>query len=167
MSRGIGGENRFIADRMVGTLTRYLRFIGYDVISANSLREGNLREDTLLLEIAERDDRILLTRDRELARRGGTRAVFLDSADVMDQLQQLIRSGMVDPHLELRMHRCSLCNSLLRPATQQEICSTEYAPAQKGGTDFFWCRNCRRLYWMGSHGRNLSDRLEALRRSLH
>ncbi len=57
---------------MLGTLTRYLRFMGYDTMSANSLSPGgSTREDTLLLEIAAGgDDRFLLTRDRELARRG-------------------------------------------------------------------------------------------------
>jgi len=52
---------RFLTDRMLGTLTRYLRFMGYDTMSANSLSPGNTREDTLLLDIASKDDRILLT----------------------------------------------------------------------------------------------------------
>jgi|GEM_PF-4280056 len=56
---------------MLGTLTQYLRFMGYDTRSANELKPGNSREDTELLELAERGDRILLTRDAELARRGG------------------------------------------------------------------------------------------------
>jgi uncharacterized protein with PIN domain len=45
-------EPRFITDRMLGTLTRYLRFMGYDTVSANDLYEGNRREDSLLLERA-------------------------------------------------------------------------------------------------------------------
>ena len=57
---------------MLGTLCRYLRFMGYDAESAHSMSEGNPREDTLLLRSAEREDRILLTRDRESARRGGS-----------------------------------------------------------------------------------------------
>ncbi|MDD1677142.1 MAG: Mut7-C RNAse domain-containing protein, partial [Methanomicrobiales archaeon] len=60
---------------MLGTLTRYLRFMGYDTLSANSLEGGNAAEDTVLLRIAENEGRILLTRDRELARRGGKQAI--------------------------------------------------------------------------------------------
>ena len=63
-------DTRFIADRMLGTLTRYLRFMGYDTISANGFMSGSADEDTLLLALAHDEHRILLTRDHELARRG-------------------------------------------------------------------------------------------------
>jgi uncharacterized protein with PIN domain len=148
----------FIVDRMLGTLARYLRFMGYDTISATSLREGNAREDTLLLQRAVHEGRILLTRDRELARRGGDQAVLIGDEQVMPQVRQLADLGLIDP--ELRMTRCSLCNELLRPATGHEIDGAVYAPRKKEELAFFWCRNCRKLYWMGSHGRSLSRRLK-------
>jgi len=66
------GQPRFLADRMLGTLCRYLRFMGYDTVSATEMAEGNTREDTILLARARAEGRILLTRDRELARRGDT-----------------------------------------------------------------------------------------------
>ncbi|HDR72812.1 MAG TPA: hypothetical protein ENN85_02710 [Methanoculleus sp.] len=154
---------RFLADRMLGTLTRYLRFMGFDVLSANSLRPGSRREDTTLLEIAGRGQRILLTRDRELARRGADRAVLIESEDVLDQVRQLVRAGLIDPDIRLRMRRCSLCNACLRRASEEEITRTEYAPAERTGLVFYWCPRCRKLYWMGSHGRNLSERLDGVR----
>lgn len=153
-----GRRSLFIVDRMLGTLGRYLRFMGYDTVSATSLREGNAREDTLLLQRAAHEGRILLTRDRELARRGGERAVLIQDERVMPQVRQLADLGLIDP--ELRMTRCSLCNELLRPASVHEIQSTAYAPRKKEELAFFWCRNCRKLYWMGSHGRALSRRLK-------
>ena len=151
-------NRRFIADRMLGTLTRYLRFMGYDTLSANSLRRGNNREDTLILEIAAHDGRVILTRDRELARRGGQDAVLITSEAVLDQVRQLVTEGIIE-NTHLRMTRCSLCNNLLRPATMAEVKSTDYAPEQRNDLDFFWCSTCHRLYWMGSHGRNLAERL--------
>jgi uncharacterized protein with PIN domain len=148
---------RFLTDRMLGTLTRYLRFMGYDTMSANSLSRGNSREDTLLLEIAERDDRMLLTRDRELARRGGVRAVYVRSENILEQIRQLADIGLIEP--EIRMSRCSLCNARLRPATPREIRETEYAPPVIPAREFYWCPICRKLYWMGSHGEHLERRL--------
>jgi uncharacterized protein with PIN domain len=158
MSAEPAARHSFIVDRMLGTLSRYLRFMGYDTISANSLREGNRKEDTLLLTRAEKEGRILLTRDRELARRGGERAVLIHDENVIPQVRQLARLGLIEP--ELRMNRCSLCNAVLRPARQDEICGTSYAPAKKESLEFFWCKNCRKLYWMGSHGSSLSRRLK-------
>jgi uncharacterized protein len=88
-------KNRFLADRMLGTLTRYLRFMGYDTISANGLSPGDSQEDTRLLDLAYRDHRILLTRDRELARRGGAQAVLVADGDVLTQIRQLSDRGLV------------------------------------------------------------------------
>lgn len=154
---------RFVADRMLGTLTRYLRFMGFDVLSANALRPGNRREDTTLLEIARHGSRILLTRDRELARRGGEQAVLIASEDILDQVRQLVEAGLIEPDVQLRMKRCSLCNACLRRASEEEIKSTDYAPEQREGLSFYWCTRCRKLYWMGSHGRNLAERLAEVR----
>lgn len=143
---------------MLGTLTRYLRFMGYDTLSANSLSRGNTREDTLLLDIASKDNRVLLTRDRELARRGGAQAVYIRSEEVMEQVKQVADLGLIEP--EIRMSRCSICNTRLRPATIREIREARYAPRSAPGREFSWCPICRKLYWMGSHGDRLEKRLK-------
>jgi uncharacterized protein len=151
-------EPRFIADRMLGTLTRYLRFMGYDTTSANGLTEGDPREDTVLLEIAKQEHRYLLTKDAELARRGDAGAFLIQSDDVMDQVQQLIDLHLVKRRLT--MSRCSLCNTELREANTCEIENTIYAPKDWRNHSFFWCRQCRKLYWNGSHGKQLEERVE-------
>lgn len=151
------GETRFIADRMLGTLTRYLRFMGYDTTSANGLAEGNTKEDTVLLDMAEQEDRLLLTRDAELARRGKERAVLMISEDVMEQVRQLVQAGHIMRRLTLS--RCSLCNTPLREATTCEIGQAEYAPKDWRNLHFFWCDQCQKLYWNGSHGKMLEDRI--------
>jgi uncharacterized protein with PIN domain len=144
---------KFISDRMLGTLTRYLRFMGYDTTSANSLEQGNAREDTALLGIARAEGRVLLTRDRELARRGGDQAVYLESEEVMAQIRTLSSLGLITP--ELVMDRCSLCNTKLRPATDAEVEEAAYVPEERVTLEFYLCPGCKRIYWMGSHGRNL------------
>jgi uncharacterized protein with PIN domain len=157
MSRNSSGIPRFIADRMLGTLCRYLRFMGYDTISANSLSQGNSLEDTLLLRIAKDEGRVLLTRDRELAVRAGITGVLITPDDIIDQVQQLKNAGLIDA--KLRMTRCSLCNTLLREASGDEISGAEYAPSDKHGLSFFFCPHCKKLYWNGSHGKHLADRI--------
>jgi len=151
-------DQKFIADRMLGTLTRYLRFMGYDTTSANGLLEGDPKEDTVLLAIAKQEHRLLLTKDAELARRGNASALLILSDDVMGQVQQLIDQGLV--RRRLSMSRCSLCNTLLREATACEVGQTEYAPKDWRDISFFWCRRCQKLYWNGSHGRRLEERIE-------
>ena len=152
-----GPETRFIADRMLGTLTRYLRFMGYDTTSANGLAEGNNKEDTLLLAMARQEHRILLTRDAELARRGGAQAILIRPEDVMAQVQLLIDRGLVERRITLS--RCSICNTPLREARDGEIAGAEYAPREKEGFLFCWCDRCNRLYWNGSHGQKIGERI--------
>lgn len=152
------GEQKFITDRMLGTLTRYLRFMGYDTTSANGLLEGDPKEDTILLAIAREEHRILLTKDAELARRGDASALLVRSDDVMEQVQQLIDRHLVKRRLA--MSRCSLCNTELREANTCEIQKTPYAPKDWRDLSFFWCRHCEKLYWNGSHGKQLEQRVE-------
>ncbi len=149
---------KFITDRMLGTLTRYLRFMGYDTTSANSMEPGNAREDTALLALAKEEGRVLLTRDRELARRGGDRAIYLESEEVMDQVRVLSARGLITPALV--MDRCSLCNTRLRPASESEVEAADYVPGNRDSLEFFLCPSCNRVYWMGSHGRNLRASLD-------
>jgi uncharacterized protein with PIN domain len=150
-------DQKFITDRMLGTLTRYLRFMGYDTTSANGLEEGNAREDTILLELCSNEHRILLTRDAELARRGKERAILVRSEEVIEQVQQLVDLGLI--RRRVTMSRCSLCNMPLREACELEIAGADYAPKDWRGLSFFWCESCRKLYWNGSHGRKLEQRI--------
>ena len=147
---------------MLGTLTRYLRCMGYDTLSANMFPAGDPKEDTFLLSLALEEGRVLLTRDHELARRGqnGTVLILLD--DVLDQVGQLTALGLVTPTVV--SSRCPLCNTLLSSATPDQVTSAaSYAPSDLQGIPFFWCRHCGRLYWQGSHGDGLQQRLSTIR----
>ncbi|MGC8936370.1 MAG: DUF5615 family PIN-like protein, partial [Candidatus Methanomethylicaceae archaeon] len=54
---------RFVADAMLGRLARWLRLLGYDTAYDQTL------DDEKLIEIAKRENRILLTRDGKLFKR--------------------------------------------------------------------------------------------------
>jgi len=150
-------ELRFLTDRMLGSLCRYLRFMGYDTVSANSIPPGSNREDTELLAITSREQRILLTRDQELARRAGPAGVLIRSEDLDDQLRQLAGLRLISPVLKLT--RCSCCNTVLIPATERDVEAADYAPAARAGIEFFICPACHRLYWYGSHARRMQERV--------
>jgi len=59
---------------MLGTLAKWLRILGYDTLFQPELN------DHQLVRLARAEDRVLLTRDRELARRRGVRVLLVDSA---------------------------------------------------------------------------------------
>lgn len=142
---------------MLGSLCRYLRFMGYDTVSATVLREGNNREDTDLLHMASSDDRLLLTRDRELSARGSGFTVYIRSEILEDQLRQLGALNLISP--EIRLTRCSLCNTLLTIASEDQIASS---PVTGESETYYWCSTCKKLYWEGSHTAHLRNRLSMI-----
>ena len=146
---------RFLVDRMLGPLVRYLRFMGYDTLAATELGPGGPREDSDLLRLAAREGRVLLTRDRELARRGG---LLVDGDDVLGQVAALSRAGLIEP--VLRLDRCSRCNTPLRPARPDETAAATYLPADHASRTVVCCDSCGRLYWAGSHADRLAERLQ-------
>ncbi|MCP1662495.1 MAG: hypothetical protein D5R99_03975 [Methanocalculus sp. MSAO_Arc1] len=157
-------EPAFLVDRMLGPLTRYLRFLGYDCESADSLPPGDPREDTTLLAWAEAEDRILLTRDRELAVRAGDVGIYIGASDVLDQVRYLKEQGVIT--LSVRLIRCSRCNTLLEDADREEIEKTPYAPPDTDGFTFYRCPSCSRLYWNGSHTGDIIRRIGGLNQTL-
>lgn len=55
---------KFFVDRMLGRLIAWLRIFGYDTKSALDF-EPAPDEDTMLIDVAKREGRILLSRDRK------------------------------------------------------------------------------------------------------
>ncbi|MCI4361372.1 MAG: Mut7-C RNAse domain-containing protein, partial [Thermoplasmata archaeon] len=73
---------RWLADEMLGRLSRYLRFLGHDTQYVRG------QTDREIVEQIRRDGRRLLTRDRALAARVPG-ALLLASPYLPDQLRQL------------------------------------------------------------------------------
>ena len=147
---------------MLGKLCHYLRLTGYDTLHADTLPSGRADEDTHLLHLAINSGRMLLTRDKELAQRGGERVISIQADDPLLQMKELLENGWIRAPFRVRMERCTLCNTLLRPATPTEIAETSYAPQNELSQSFSFCPHCHRLFWMGTHARNLQEDLDRM-----
>jgi uncharacterized protein with PIN domain len=156
---------KFIADRMLGRLARWLRLFGYDTAVITKLEN----EDELLLVLAEKEKRILVSRDRVLVRKAmkrGIKTYLVQSSEIMEQLQEMRKE--FDISFEPEMDRCTLCNSTIRKAKPDEmelIRTKEYVyPATlESGTGFWLCETCGQVYWQGKHWENIRERVERLK----
>ncbi len=156
---------KFITDRMLGRLTRWLRILGYDTLDIR--KQEN--EDELLLKVAEKEKRILVSRDRMLVRKAikkGIRAYPVQSSDIIEQLREMQREFNIK--FEPEMDRCSLCNSAIRKAGPDEmelIKEKNYVyPARlKSGTEFWICDKCGQVYWQGKHWENIKGTVDKLK----
>jgi len=150
----ISSEPRFIADRMLGRLARYLRLMGYDVSYPPS------SSDARLIAMARVEDRVLLTRDRGISLRDGPRdgnpvVVEIRSCEIMNQLAQLVETGWVTRFLA---PRCSLCNARLETMAEWE--ARHLLPPFTLATQclFLYCSSCNTILWEGSHWKHFYRR---------
>jgi uncharacterized protein with PIN domain len=142
---------RFVVDGMLGSLARWLRLLGYDTDYANQ------RADPELARVARAENRVLLTRDRGLAARRGVQALLIESQSLDDQLAQVTAAFPLSPGT--RPGRCSVCNTLLVEATPQEVAGRVPRYVLRRHREFHRCPGCDRVYWRGSHWRNMQARL--------
>ena len=146
---------RFIADEMLGTVARWLRILGFDTLYAKGM------DDSDILEVAEKDDRIILTRDRELhgrALRRGIESVYLESADLEKDLGAILEEHRPDP--SMFMSRCTLCNTLLKEVSKDDARGRVPEGVYERHDDFRYCPKCDKFYWEGSHHERMREFLE-------
>jgi uncharacterized protein with PIN domain len=143
--RGVRPETgAFFLDVMLGKLAVYLRLAGYDAAYAG---DRNIEADDRVLELAEAEDRILLTRDVQLAAQADE-SILLTERDVEDQLAELREAG-VALEADAEPSRCGRCNGRLEPVAKTAD-TPDYAP-DPAETDCWRCRACRQVFWRGSH----------------
>jgi len=164
-------ELRFVTDRMLGKLSIWLRILGHDTIYAGDItsKKGAEDEDNTLITFAEHEARILITRDKtlaSLAERRGVQCLYIKTDEVMDQLKELYHHNIAI-NREPRAVRCSECNARIRKVGKGEedmLREKSYVPTSMIGTWDFWiCERCGRIYWEGSHWREMRERLRQLK----
>ena len=93
----------FIVDGMLGKLAKWLKILGFDALFMAD-------DDDQILAAARRENRTLLTRDREFVRRAGRHpALLIESTFWPDQVRQVL--ARFDLYGEARpFTRCLECN---------------------------------------------------------
>ena len=144
---------KLLCDHMLGSLARWLRFMGYDTAYPEPTSDRDL------IDMARREDRILLTRDKELAGRV-REAVGIRSGDLEEQIREVaavLPLRLIDP-----LSRCSLCNSVLLPVSRDAIEELVPVGVRSRHEEFWRCPSCHRVYWQGSHWDKMVERLNHL-----
>lgn len=147
---------RFVADVHLGKLARYLRLIGLDTAYRADV------DDAALAELADREGRILLTRDQGLLkRRMVTHGYFIRETHPHGQLVEVLRRfGPLDLQ---PFSRCLRCNNLLREVPKSAVDSALLPRTRQHYDRFEACSGCGRIYWKGSHWKRLTHAIDAAR----
>jgi len=145
---------RLLADAMLGTLTRWLRTLGYDTLYDPDL------SDHELVRLARAEDRVLLTRDRELIRRRNVKILFITSEQWEEQVRQvLIQLPLPEP---APFSRCLVCNESLVPIPRSEAWGLVPPYVFVTHEQFSLCPQCNQVFWRGTHWNNMEETVTTL-----
>jgi len=155
---------RFIVDSNVGRLATWLRIAGFDTLFAKSI------DDNRLVRIALDEDRVLLTKDRQILKRrvvtsGRLKVILIEDDEVKAQLRQVLATLNLASQLN-PFSRCVECNEPLVPREREEV--EELVPPYvfQTQTQYMQCPSCLRIYWRGTHWERMSRELEGIVGSL-
>lgn len=144
-------EPRFAADVHLGRLAAFLRLGGFDTVYRNDW------DDRTLVEVARRERRAVLTRDRGLLMHAlVTHGYLVRRAAPRAQLKEVLERfdlwGSLRP-----FGRCSLCNSLVETVAKDEVAGRLPGRTAQNHDEFWRCTGCGQVYWQGAHYRSLQN----------
>ena len=142
----------FVVDHMLGSLARWLRMLGYDS------HYDKILSDNEIIGFARKEKRKILTRDRELAERGG--GFYISSTELEEQLVAVAKEFSLS--YELDRMRCSVCNGTLQKIDADSIKDKVPQRSFENAKEFWRCDSCRKVYWDGTHWKGIMDRFERL-----
>jgi uncharacterized protein with PIN domain len=144
---------RFVADAHLGGLAHMLRMAGFDTLYRNDYR------DREIADIAEREARIILTRDRELLKyRGVTHGCYVHTLKPAQQFRELAeRLDLARSFKPFTL--CLECNAPLHPVDKQRVRERLPPSVQANHQRFTACDSCGRVFWEGSHWRRMQASL--------
>ncbi len=139
----------FIADSHLGKLARHLRLLGFNVLYQTVF------PDKLIVRLAVRQRRIILTRDKGLLKHRCLRwGYWVRSFDPDRQVREVIKQYGLLRHL-CPFCRCVECNGLIKAVAKARVLARLPPKTRMYYRRFYRCQKCRRIYWKGSHYRRM------------
>jgi uncharacterized protein with PIN domain len=143
---------------MLGTLAKWLRIYGFDTFYANSKIS-----DEELIEISKDENRVLISRDKELiqiAKRENIKTLGLKTVDIDEQIKAVLNDLKFDKSQILS--RCIICNSPVEEILKDEIKVKVPKKVFENNEEFWYCNNCNKIYWKGSHYEKMIEKINNL-----
>jgi len=144
----------FALDVHLGKLARYLRMLGFDTYHMNKDKG-----DKFLVELGCKQQRIILTRDKDLLKHSQLKyGHWLRHSNPDDQLREVVQHYQLRPSGN-QFTRCLECNSMLQTIEKAQILQGLPARVKNNFNCFKQCSQCKKIYWQGSHFDNMKNTL--------
>jgi uncharacterized protein len=148
---------KFIADGMLGKLTRWLRMLGQDVNYSTQFADAEL------IMTANKEHRVLLTRDSELYQRAiakGIDAFYVEGRTEAEKLAELAERFDFALTIDLKRSRCPRCNAKIRLTPKEKLAGKVEKNTFVYYDEFWKCPKCGHIYWQGAHWKGIIATLE-------
>jgi uncharacterized protein len=147
---------RFIADAHLGGLAPLLRLAGFDTLYDNHYPDADIEA------LAAAQQRIVLTRDRELLkRRGITHGCYVRMLRPREQLREVFErldlAGSAQP-----FRLCLMCNAPLRRIAKDEVGARAPEGVLERHSQFVTCDVCQRVFWEGTHWQRMRALMDSV-----
>ena len=144
-------ETKFAAEKTLGKLAKWLRILGFDTIYGSYIINPT------------ESGRILLTRTKRIKDKYTTdKLIFIESDKPFKQLHEVIKAlGIVKEDIKT-FTRCIRCNTKIRTIDKNSIRSDVPDYVWENHNSFKACRECKRIYWQGSHTKRSMELIKKL-----
>ncbi|NEP85270.1 MAG: Mut7-C ubiquitin/RNAse domain-containing protein [Okeania sp. SIO3B3] len=147
-------EKRFVLDVHLGKLAKYLRLVGFDTLYRNDY------DDPELAEISQNENRILLTKDRNLLKRKIVKHGYcVRSNDSQVQLLEIVNRFDLKKSINRKKGRCLTCNTILEKVKKEKVLHHLEPLTFQYYDDFSYCQECDQVFWKGSHYDKMKESL--------
>jgi len=148
---------KFIVDVNLGKLVGKLRLLGFDTYFRNDL------EDEEIIQIADEEKRIILTRDKGILKQNKVNhGYYLRSDNPKKQVKEVVErfqlQNLINPFT-----RCSACNGQLINVSKDKLSGLLNEDTLSFYDEFRRCKACHKIYWEGSHFKHILHWIEKLR----
>lgn len=141
---------------MLTRLGRWLRAAGYDVAIAF---KGSA--DSEVFAAARNEQRVLLTRDRHFLKMSSEESnVIVLSGNTVEECAKELMSRLNINWLYRPFERCMVCNAEFVTAAKSDIESQVPADTRLTAKQFWYCPQCKKVYWTGSHTKRMLRQLK-------
>ncbi|MHA1636926.1 MAG: Mut7-C RNAse domain-containing protein [Candidatus Thorarchaeota archaeon] len=153
---------KFVVDAMFGKVALWLRLTGHDTVYTPTI------EDDYALELAINEDRIMITADEELHKRGVEANVkgLLLRGDVDERIATVFREYSLRPEIDPDLSRCSKCNGILEKLEGDSVSKVKphvHEQTFNHYKEFWFCNDCQGVYFQGGLWDNMIEYMTKIR----
>jgi uncharacterized protein with PIN domain len=150
---------KILCDQMLGTLAKWLRILGFDTFFPD-----NEISDIEILYIARKENRIIISRDKDLINRAKKERIKnLEMKFTKLDLQLNLVLENLGFSQERFLSRCTICNTDLEKVDKKIMKKKVPKRVFENNEIFWYCPKCSKYYWMGTHYEKMIERINEIK----